>query len=343
MTLLLRQWLREADGLARNSWRLMSGVFSGSSPASESENGDSAPSIASDRMIAQNPPTRFRPLCASYASSGPRRLWTILLSLLGIAVATIACGDSPRAWSPCYKLAVPAYADPADANYWHSLSANGGRPEFVIVNPDNGPGEVENARYKDLIQAVQGRGSTAYGYVKTGYGQRAASAVLRDIARYYDWYQVRDVFLDEASESTHDLATYRRYTAAVHAYHGAAVLNPGVVPPTEYFAMSDAVVTFEGGADDLRRKPERRLPPRYRHRGWVLVVGVSRNGLDQTLRLASRYGDGAIFVTDQAEPNPWARLPSYWDELLASTVMGCRPLVSRPAAMSRAASAFLWN
>ena len=50
---------------------------------------------------------------------------------------------------------------------------------------------------------------------------------------------------------------------------------------------------------------------------WHLVYGVDdADTMTSVMRLAATNGAGATFVTDCVLPNPWDRLPTYWEQEL---------------------------
>ena len=80
------------------------------------------------------------------------------------------------------------------------------------------------------------------GYVYTLYGKRPLSEVKAEIEKYFQWYDVNGIFLDETSENDesyyHDIADFVRGIEKSNL----VVLNPGTIPSAKaYFDFADLV------------------------------------------------------------------------------------------------------
>lgn len=251
--------------------------------------------------------------CPAYAKG-------LVLSLIVLLIA--GCGTNGSRGSPGkpalshqeIPIVVPAYVDPSDSSYWQAVVTSAPAVRDVILNPANGPGKNAHAIYRPLIARLRMTGIKVLGYVRTDKGGRSASAVDADVVRWKRFYGVRDVFFDEASTSAADLGRYRAYVATVHRAGGIAVLNPGTVPARGYFSFADAIVTFEDTAsrylqasmDSSRRASE------PHDKVWQIVLDVSRSRLSSVLARAAKNRIAQVYVTDDAGPNPYDTLPSYW-------------------------------
>jgi hypothetical protein len=187
----------------------------------------------------------------------------------------------------------------------------------VIVNPANGPGTAPQPAYRRAIAAELQAGATVLGYVHTAYGARDPAAVVADVRSYRGWYGVRGIFLDEVGHTYEQLPYYRSIARQLRASGERVVLNPGIVPARGYFAIADAVVTFEGPATEYAAAV-RRMP------GWVralpraqvahLVYAADER---QALRAAGLRVAGHFYATTGTLPDPWSTLPPYLGELEA--------------------------
>src|SRR5688572_2010115 len=93
-------------------------------------------------------------------------------------------------------ILVPAYFGPGAQ--WSALNRAAERvPLIAIMNPNNGPGAVKNNNYAGAINALKGSKGRVIGYVHTSYTKRAAEEVRRDIDRYYSFYDIDGIFIDE--------------------------------------------------------------------------------------------------------------------------------------------------
>lgn len=213
--------------------------------------------------------------------------------------------------APTARFVIPAYFHPTDHPHaWHSLAALGTTLAFAILNPDSGPGRAVDTRYHEPIAAVRSAGGGMIGYVDTGYGRRPGSAVLRDLAAYRSWYDLRGAFFDQVPTGREHLAHYRRIiTAARRIGMDVIALNPGVPPAPEYADLADIIVTFEGPwvaygdhvtADWTRRHP----PERFCH----LVHSTPLDQLASVRDGAMERHAGTVYATELSGANPWGSL-----------------------------------
>jgi hypothetical protein len=248
-------------------------------------------------MIAARPLGRWAWLVAGAAAAAV----TVLLLTLGSRHAP----EQP----PCRSSLIPAYVAPAALE---ELASSPGRERLVVVNPASGPGAAADPAFRDAVGKARRSGSRVLGYVPTGYGTRPAADVERDIDRYRSWYGVDGIFLDESAANRTSLAFYRELSRHVRSVRGQlVVMNPGMVPVRDFFALADVIVTYEGPvsayAAALRDTPAwvQELP-----RGHIahLIYGASREQALQAvgLRAHARY----VYATAGSPPHPWS-LPDY--------------------------------
>jgi hypothetical protein len=230
----------------------------------------------------------------------------------------------PSGSGVCY--AVPAYFHPADNPAgWKALAALGPTLAFAIVNPNSGPADAPDPRYREPIKAVHAAGGRVIGYVDTAYGHRPAADVLSDIKAYHSWYGLRGAFLDQVSSHPDQLAHYRDVAgSARRAGLDYLVINPGVVPHPGYAEIADTVVTFEGPWTEYRG-PEvadwMRLHPiqRFCH----LVYGAPKGTLTDAVRDSTARHVGVLYTTELTGANPWSGLST-------DLAQCAEPPISRP-------------
>ena len=200
---------------------------------------------------------------------------------------------------------------------------------MAVVNPADGPGTAADPAYADQVKRSRGAGLTVLGYVHTRYGARDPNAVKADIDKYYRWYGVDGIFLDEASTSC-GLATtyYDPLQAHVKAKGGKAitVVNPGMQTEECYMDVADVVVNFEGTYEAYDNYSAPRWVGGYPStRFWHLVhsTATSRK-MDRAVHLSKERNAGWIYVTPDVMPNPWDVLPSgsYWRNELSAVRSG---------------------
>ncbi len=246
-------------------------------------------------------------------AAGPLGRWAWLVAggaAAAVAVLLLPLGSRhARERPPCRSSLIPAYVAP-DA--LEELAASPGRGRLVVVNPSSGPGTQPDPAFRDAVGTARRSGSRVLGYVPTGYGTRPVAEVERDVDRYRSWYGVDGIFLDETAANGTSLAYYRELSRHVRSVRGhLVVMNPGMVPVRDLFALADVIVTFEGPvsayAAALRDTPAwvQELP---RGRIAHLIYGASREQALQAvgLRAHARY----VYATAGSPPHPWS-LPDY--------------------------------
>ena len=241
------------------------------------------------------------------------------MMLGGLALVSIAS----HAAASGLALMVPAYFYPSPGSDWDRLAAAASRvPLVAIMNPASGPGNatVADPQYTRAIRAVRQAGGRITGYVSTAYGKRPVNDAKADIRRYHDLYALDGFFLDEMANDggtvTADYYSelYGEIRRLKPTYHVTG--NPGTQTQEVYLSRPtvDTVVTFENGSGYAGTAIEawnRRYPS---HRFCHLLHSVPREDeLTRAVALAQQRNAGFLFVTDDTLPNPWDRLPSYWD------------------------------
>ena len=259
--------------------------------------------------------------------------------------AAAAAALSVAAWSAqAVELLVPAYFypsyDPAQSQ-WDEMQAALARGVKVtaIMNVANGPGTAPNSDYLAAVQSFRAAGGRVLGYVYTCYGNNTCSAglpstrsvndVLADVQRYAQWYPVDGIFLDEMSNQTAALPFYQQVSQSLRSSHPAwqIVGNPGTAAPAGYLGAIDTIVTFEQGTGSYATattEPWMGTEPAARQAH--LHYNVADTATMRTLLAeAVQRNAGYVYITDDrytpgnpAEPNPWDRLPSYWNEEVAA-------------------------
>ncbi len=237
-------------------------------------------------------------------------------------------------------ILVPAYFYPRwttpQSNYWDDVALAAGRvPIIAIMNPRSGPGSMGDANYRRALAEVHQSGGRVIGYVPTAYGARPLAAVKLDVDRYYYWYPGIDgIFFDEASgtATAKDLAYYQTCFDYVRAKDPAALVqhNQGGRTDQEYTRISTQISVFEG---DVSAFGPEAIPE------WsagvpggclfTLAYLADAAAMRVATATAAVNNVGWVYFTDDAKPNPWNSLPTYWEEEVAQVAA---LLVGGPAA-----------
>jgi Spherulation-specific family 4 len=221
------------------------------------------------------------------------------------------------------SLGIPAYGYPG-SGLWEAL-ASLPAGSLVILDPADGPGRAIDARYVEALASVARRGVRVFGYLTTAYGERTAGEMVEEVRRYQDWYRPHGIFLDQTPTAASANGDIMAVIAAVRAEQLALALNPGQpdIDP-EDARVADLIINFEGPLSLYRRT---RFPSwTQRPSGatfWHLVYEV---GDAPTMRrvaaMARRLHAGVVYMTDATMPNPWERVPAYWEDELAHLKSG---------------------
>lgn len=230
-------------------------------------------------------------------------------------------GDGRRDGPGRLRLGIPIYADPdVHPEIWAGVErAPAG--SLVIINPDSGAGAFLDARYRARVEAAQALGHVVFGYVDTAYGERPGAAAAAEIARHQSWFGVDGVFFDQVAGTPDRLWHYAHLAALARARGLAVAFNMGQANVDRGLAdLADVIAVFEGPS---RAYAETRFPDwmhdrARRTRLWHLVFDApDEHALRTALERAAAGPCEVIFVTDGTAPNPWCRLPAYWDRELA--------------------------
>jgi hypothetical protein len=242
-------------------------------------------------------------------------------------------------------LLIPFYRYPRTGGTWDSvfeslvdiLQKYHEVPVFVIINPSNGPGSIEDVFWRRAIKKLHGAGAVVLGYVYTNYTNRNINEVKTDIDAWRNLYpEVDGLFLDEMTSD--DNQGYRDYYIEITRYAHKkgfypVVANPGTEVPGNYFVQDTADIiiiwenyiypdetTLKGGdwEDSYREIPV-----------WRRAVLVhSQPFLSYSNIEIIRKYVGLLYVTDDEEPNPWDTLPSYLENLLSYLARNGRDVTS---------------
>eukprot|EP01111_Echinosteliopsis_oligospora_P011082 TRINITY_DN3565_c0_g1_i1.p1 TRINITY_DN3565_c0_g1~~TRINITY_DN3565_c0_g1_i1.p1 ORF type:complete len:155 (+),score=33.10 TRINITY_DN3565_c0_g1_i1:222-686(+) len=152
------------------------------------------------------------------------------------------------------KIAIPTYYYPGCADWSKALSDSS--TKYVIINPNSGSGTKIDPNYVNQTKEAQSLQINVLGYVHTSYGKRPIEEVKADIDRYYDWYHVSGIFLDEAptSDSPSSLVLYMKSLydhIKAKSTNDAVILNPGTNSSSAYYLYAVIFFKFSEGGDSL--------------------------------------------------------------------------------------------
>ena len=215
----------------------------------------------------------------------------------------------------CQAMAIPAYFYPGSR--WTQATAGAPTVEIMVMNPMNGPGSAWDPQYGAAVSNAQAAGIFVVGYVYTSYGARNTNNVKSDIDTYEAWYNVDGIFLDETAGTSNMVSYYRSIDDHIRSYPGnITILNPGIYPDESYMGAGDIIMAFEGSYSTYNSSSYT-IPQWARSyspwRFWHAVYSTSSKSPMKNAVNESRGRNAAyIYITNDALPNPWDTLPTYW-------------------------------
>ncbi len=261
---------------------------------------------------------------------------TTALSLIGFSLTSSGLA---KEWL------IPAYFHPFDhAAAWQRLIAGASRDRItIIINPSDGPGSAPDPLYQQVVTQFQQAGGKVLGYVPTCYFKAFGTVsghwcqnltadqievrVLDEIDRYFAWYGVDGIFLDEATGDPSVFPHYATLADSVRLNHPGAVVfaNPGTDFQAEpLLQLFDVVVTVEedqARADYLGYTPPLWTSNYTEDRFAHLVYNLPTPTEARKSLLAEKHNRYLYTTDDGPDGNPWDRLPSYWEQ-----IVGIQPL-----------------
>lgn len=220
------------------------------------------------------------------------------------------------------RLWIPAYIYPFGPGLreWDRLIASAKAvPIVVIVNPASGPGDHVDTNFAAVLPRARRAGITLVGYIGTQYGRKPLAKVEEEIETFLRFYpDIRGFHFDEQSSDARGVDYYAElYRYVKRRIPGALILtNPGTACDPGYVARpaSDVVCLFENerGFDRFQPPPWLSRFPGSRFCLQAHNVATA-DQMKTALRRAAELKIGNVFITDDVGPNPYDRLPSYWD------------------------------
>lgn len=224
--------------------------------------------------------------------------------------------------APQLSLWVPAYYYPNGPGLreWDRLIAAANVvPIVAIVNPASGPGDHVDPYLAKVIKRARRGNVKLVAYIGTQYTRKPLDAVKREVDTYLKYYpEIQGIHFDEQSSQAKDVDYYAElYRFTRSRIPDALVLNnPGTICAADYVARpaADVVCLFERDRafDEFR-------PPAWATRFPAARFCVQAYHVDteaemkRALRRAMQLRVGYVFITDDVGPNPYDRLPTYWE------------------------------
>lgn len=231
--------------------------------------------------------------------------WDSLSSYLGRL--TYALKPSP------VGTIVPFYIFPTNEAIQPLLDAKKRFPNVpirVILNPESGPGEINDPIYINAAAKLKRVGISVLGYVSTKYAARKEEEVKSEIQKWMNWYQPDGIFLDEMGL---DHSYYSSMTKFAKT-HGIkyVVGNPGTHIDVSASEDVDNVVIFEDGhLPNFAQFNDWFALDNYQTKITMLNYNIPNLPKEYINEAAKHFG--WIYMTqDGADENPWDNFSLYF-------------------------------
>lgn len=216
--------------------------------------------------------------------------------------------DANAAPLPTQGLLIPAYIYPTLAG-WTQYVQGAPSTQIMVANVNSGPDTAVNSDYATGIALARSSHIQVVGYVHTSYGARALADVEADIDKWYSFYTIDGIFIDEVQGDVAHLSYYRslfNYTKAKNPQRSTVVINPGVVPIEDYAYVSDSIVLFENTYTGFQTNwvtvTSTTWLKNYKPNHFCAIVHGIPDATSETevVTAIKASGIGYMFITDQS-------------------------------------------
>ena len=211
-------------------------------------------------------------------------------------------------------VVIPMYVDPGPI--WDQVIAQKRAhpkvPVLLIADITNtGVGDYKYGNYSTYIAKERAAGVKVIGYVATGYGKYSQPSVETQMNRWYAWYRVDGIFLDEANPA--DGSFFRAVTAYAHEHSLPFVMaNPGEDAPANL--GPDVINFYESPGYPTLAYLSSPSHVTAGSKRWSYMAGdVSFN--PSFIAKSAKYVS-YVYALDVPEPECYCRLPTYFPQLM---------------------------
>ena len=222
--------------------------------------------------------------------------------------------------TPSTGVIVPLFTYPTSPTWNEVIQAklaNPSVPIIAIINPDSGPGVVQDSNYKQGIDALRSAGVTVLGYVYTQYAQRNLTSAEADISTYHGWYNISGILFDEMSNVVGNENYYS--TLSSYAKSLGYVLtagNAGTSVPASYIGTVNIINIYENQGLPLTSSLASWTGAYSKQNFAMVSYGVS--SVNSSYEASASNYVSWIYITDANLPNPYDVLPTYFASEVAA-------------------------
>jgi len=256
-----------------------------------------------------------------------KKIISIMILLTGMHIFPTVLKKSPEKQQ---FVILAAYSYPfVDSDYWKSVISEGGEKiPYVVINPNNGPGNKVDLNYVRQLEENVKAGIKNIAYIRTNYQKSSLKSVLADVDKYYRLYgknSLSGFFFDEVGVEEKNQPAYMK---TIYEYvknkskDNLVIANPGRQITDNLAPYADIFVTSEISADEYINRftePE----SEFENDGcnsshiWHIVYGAKPEQYEQIIKLSRKRNVGWLMITDDVQPNPYDDLPTNFRRMAA--------------------------
>ena len=256
-----------------------------------------------------------------------KKIISIMILLTGMHIFPAVLKKSPEKQQ---SVILAAYSYPfVDSDYWKSVISEGGEKiPYVVINPNNGPGNKVDLNYVRQLEENVKAGIKNIAYIRTNYQKSSLKSVLADVDKYYRLYGkniLSGFFFDEVGVEEKNQPAYMK---TIYEYvknkskDNLVIANPGRQITDNLAPYADIFVTSEISADEYINRftePE----SEFENDGcnsshiWHIVYGAKPEQYEQIIKLSRKRNVGWLMITDDVQPNPYDDLPTNFRRMAA--------------------------
>ena len=285
------------------------------------------------------------------------RLTAGALAAASLVVGQVLAPVGAQAATSSQSILPPAYSYPHRTTgkpntYWNATVQAGERAvPWVVMNPNNGPGDRVDENYTGQIDEVTSKKMKYVGYVIHHYQTVDIKTMAKQVDKWYSMYKnVGGIFFDTVRAQTPEQICYAAnlYNYVKVKHPGALVIqNPGthlpddkLVPYGDIFLNAETTATEYLNNADWNPKTAWEKDPANAAKQYHVVRDVTSKEQQAQLIAKSRERNaGWIYFTGDTEStagghdgNPYDDLSRFFGDMAASarSAQQTQPIIGKP-------------
>lgn len=191
-------------------------------------------------------------------------------------------------------------------------------PMVAVVDPFEGPAGFMDPAFTAGVVSLQDAGIPVLGYMATHYANTNVSTAEGLITKYWDWYHVNGVMIDELNNTAVESGYVSTLTQFAYSLGMTMTVgNPGADIPPNFVGTASSFVVYENAG----------VPTLSFIAGWhagyaksnFIITAYDIDALNTTWVIDASHYLGYLYVTNGIMPDPYSSaLPSYMATLMAT-------------------------